>query len=49
MVLDRPNFVPEKKLKTFGQMSSVQKYKIDHRFKALEKLKNFFNFLSSIL
>ena len=37
-----PIFVPEKKLKTFGQMSSVQKYKIDHRFKAFRKIKKFF-------
>ena len=37
-----PIFVPEKKLKTFGQMSSVEKYRIDHRFKAFRKIKKFF-------
>ena len=27
---------------TFGQMKPSAKYKIDHRFKAFKKLKNFF-------
>jgi len=36
-----PIFIPKKKRKTFGEMSSLQKYKIDHRFNALEKIKKF--------
>ena len=37
-----PIFIPKNHLKTFGEMKSSQKYKIDHRFKAFKKLKNFF-------
>jgi XTP/dITP diphosphohydrolase len=36
-----PIFIPKKKRKTFGEMSSLQKYKIDHRFNAFEKIKKF--------
>ena len=39
-----PIFIPTNRRKTFGEMSSIQKYKIDHRFAALRKLKNFCNF-----
>ena len=34
-------FIPKKKKKTFGEMSSLQKYKIDHRFSAFQKIKKF--------
>ena len=34
-----PIFIPKNKRKTFGEMSSVQKYKIDHRFIAFKKIK----------
>ena len=37
-----PIFIPKNKRKTFGEMSSSQKYKIDHRFKAFKKIKKFF-------
>jgi XTP/dITP diphosphohydrolase len=37
-----PIFIPNNKKKTFGQMKSSQKYKIDHRFQAFKKLKKFF-------
>jgi XTP/dITP diphosphohydrolase len=37
-----PIFIPNKMKKTFGQMSSSEKYKIDHRFKAFKKIKKFF-------
>ena len=37
-----PIFIPSKKKITFGQMKPSIKYKIDHRFKAFKKLKNFF-------
>ena len=37
-----PIFIPLKKKKTFGQMLPTKKLKIDHRFKAFKKLKNFF-------
>ena len=37
-----PIFIPNNKKKTFGQMKSSEKYKIDHRFKAFKKLKKFF-------
>jgi XTP/dITP diphosphohydrolase len=30
-----PIFIPKKKRKTFGEMSSLQKYKIDHRFSCI--------------
>jgi len=36
-----PIFIPKNKKKTFGQMSSLQKYKIDHRFIAFKKIKKF--------
>ena len=38
-----PIFIPRKRKKTFGEMRSSKKNKIDHRFKAFKKLKNFFN------
>ena len=37
-----PIFIPEKKKFTFGEMKPLQKYKIDHRFKAFKKIKKFF-------
>ena len=37
-----PIFIPEGKKITFGEMSPNQKYKIDHRFKAYQKIKKFF-------
>ena len=36
-----PIFIPKNRRKTFGEMSSLQKYKIDHRFKAFKKIKKF--------
>ena len=36
-----PIFIPNNKRKTFGEMSSIQKYKIDHRFDAFKKIKKF--------
>jgi XTP/dITP diphosphohydrolase len=36
-----PIFIPKKRRKTFGEMSSLQKYKIDHRFVAFKKIKKF--------
>ena len=36
-----PIFIPKNKRKTFGEMSSFQKYKIDHRFVAFKKIKKF--------
>jgi XTP/dITP diphosphohydrolase len=36
-----PIFIPKNKKKTFGEMSSSQKYKIDHRYKAFTKIKKF--------
>ena len=36
-----PIFIPKNKNKTFGEMSSFQKYKIDHRFVAFQKIKKF--------
>ena len=36
-----PIFIPKNKRKTFGEMSSFQKYKIDHRFAAFKKIKKF--------
>ncbi|MDC3395428.1 RdgB/HAM1 family non-canonical purine NTP pyrophosphatase [Candidatus Pelagibacter sp.] len=36
-----PIFIPKNKQKTFGEMSSVQKYKIDHRFAAFNKIRKF--------
>ena len=37
-----PIFVPYGKKITFGEMRPNQKYKIDHRFKAYQKIKKFF-------
>ena len=37
-----PIFIPKNKKKTFGEMNSSQKYKIDHRFVAFKKIKKFF-------
>ena len=37
-----PIFIPKGKEITFGEMKSVQKYKIDHRFKAFKKIKKLF-------
>ena len=36
-----PIFIPKNKKKTFGEMSSLQKYKIDHRSVAFKKIKKF--------
>ena len=36
-----PIFIPNKKKKTFGEMRPLQKYKLDHRFKAFKKIKKF--------
>ena len=36
-----PIFIPKNKRKTFGEISSVQKYKIDHRSVAFKKIKKF--------
>ena len=36
-----PIFIPKNRRKTFGEMSSLQKYKIDHRFVAFQKIKRF--------
>ena len=36
-----PVFIPKNKKKTFGEMSPLQKYKIDHRSKAFKKIKKF--------
>jgi XTP/dITP diphosphohydrolase len=37
-----PIFIPRGKKITFGEMNPLQKYKIDHRFKAFSKIKKFF-------
>jgi len=37
-----PIFIPLSKKKTFGEINSKIKYKIDHRFKAFKKIKKFF-------
>ena len=37
-----PIFIPRGKKITFGEMKPSQKYKIDHRYKALSKIKKFF-------
>ena len=37
-----PIFIPIGKKITFAEMNSIQKYKIDHRFKAYQKIKKFF-------
>jgi len=36
-----PIFIPNGKKKTFGEMKSFYKYKIDHRYKAFKKIKKF--------
>ena len=36
-----PIFIPNNKRKTFGEMSSLQKYKTDHRFVAFKRIKKF--------
>ena len=36
-----PIFIPKNRRKTFGEMSSKQKYKIDHRFNAFKKIRKF--------
>ncbi len=36
-----PIFIPNKNKKTFGEMNSSKKYKIDHRFQAFKKIKKF--------
>ena len=36
-----PIFIPKNRRKTFGEMSSLQRYKIDHRFVAFKKIKKF--------
>jgi XTP/dITP diphosphohydrolase len=42
MVLVMIQFLfPKNRRKTFGEMSSVQKYKIDHRFVAFKKIRKF--------
>jgi XTP/dITP diphosphohydrolase len=37
-----PIFIPQKMKKTFGEMKSSKKYKLDHRFMAFKKIKKFF-------
>ncbi len=37
-----PIFIPKNRKKTFGEMKLSKKYKMDHRFEAFKKLKNFF-------
>ena len=37
-----PIFIPFNKTKTFGELKSKQKYKIDHRFQAFKKIKKLF-------
>ena len=37
-----PIFIPNNEKKTFGQMSFLKKYRMDHRFKAFKKIKKFF-------
>jgi|TARA_B110000444_G_C18637441_1_gene499789 XTP/dITP diphosphohydrolase len=36
-----PIFIPKNKRKTFGEINSLQKYKIDHRSVAFKKIKKF--------
>ena len=36
-----PIFILDKQKKTFGEMKSAKKYKLDHRFKAFKKIKKF--------
>ena len=37
-----PIFIPKGKKITFGEMKPLQKYKMDHRYKAFKKIKKFF-------
>ena len=37
-----PIFIPKGKKITFGEMKPIEKYKMDHRFKAFQKIKKFF-------
>ena len=37
-----PIFIPKGDKVTFGEMKPLQKYKIDHRFKAFKKIRKFF-------
>tara|TARA_B100000767_G_scaffold165466_1_gene155002 strand:+ start:1164 stop:1766 length:603 start_codon:yes stop_codon:yes gene_type:complete len=37
-----PIFIPKNKTKTFGEIQSSEKYKMDHRFQAFKKIKKFF-------
>ena len=37
-----PIFIPAKKKITFGEMDPLQKYRMDHRYKAFKKIKKFF-------
>jgi XTP/dITP diphosphohydrolase len=37
-----PIFIPKGKKITFGEMKSIEKYRMDHRFKAFKKIKKFF-------
>ena len=39
---DDPIIIPKGKKITFGEMKPLQKYKIDHRYKAFKKIKKFF-------
>ena len=36
-----PIFIPKNKKKTFGEMAPPQKQKLDHRYKAFQKIKRF--------
>jgi len=36
-----PIFIPKKYKKTFGEMSPLKKYKIDHRYQAFKKIRKF--------
>jgi XTP/dITP diphosphohydrolase len=36
-----PIFIPNNKKKTFGEINSLKKYKMDHRFLAFKKIKKF--------
>ena len=36
-----PIFIPLRKRKTFGEMTSSQKYKMDHRYQAFKKIRKF--------
>ena len=37
-----PIFIPKKNKITFGEMSPLKKYKIDHRYQAFKKIRKFF-------